>query len=95
MALGFTQTVTEMSTGRLLGVKRGRRVRRITSPPTITRLCRQCEILNISQAYRPPQPATGIALQFFSVLFIVCTVSFIVCVALCAVFCLSVVRYFV
>jgi hypothetical protein len=31
----------------------------------------------------------------FGVAFIVCNVSFIVCVALCAVFCLSVVCYFV
>jgi hypothetical protein len=35
-------------------------------------------------------PVTGIAL-LFCVIFIVCNVSFTVCVALCAVFCLSVV----
>jgi hypothetical protein len=39
---------------------------------------------------------TGIALLcFFCVVFIVHNVSFIVCVALCPVFCLSVVCYFV
>jgi hypothetical protein len=37
----------------------------------------------------------AIALLFFGVAFAVCNVSFIVCVALCAVFRLSVVCYFV
>jgi hypothetical protein len=29
---------------------------------TVSRLCRQYGILNISQTYRPPRPLTGIAL---------------------------------
>jgi hypothetical protein len=49
----------------------------------------------MSQPYRPPRPVTRIALPFFCDVFIVFNVSFIVCIALCAVFCLSVVCYFV
>jgi hypothetical protein len=32
----------------------------------MSRLSRQCGILNISQAYRPPRPVAGIALLFFN-----------------------------
>jgi hypothetical protein len=38
MALGFTQNVTEMSTGRFLGVKRGRSVKLTSLPPSVSRL---------------------------------------------------------
>jgi hypothetical protein len=31
----------------------------------VSRLSRQCRILNISQPYRPPQPVTGIALLLY------------------------------
>jgi hypothetical protein len=51
-------------------------------------------MLDIPQPCRPPGPVTGIAL-FFCVVFIVCNVSFIVCVALCAVVCLRVMCCFV
>jgi hypothetical protein len=42
------------------GIERGRIVR-LTSPPSVSPLCRQCEIFDISQTYWPPGPVTGIA----------------------------------
>jgi hypothetical protein len=49
----------------LLGskVRPVRRTDKLTA--TCSRLSRQCVILNISQAYRPPRPDTGIALLLF------------------------------
>jgi hypothetical protein len=35
-----------------------------TLPPSVSKLSRQCGILNISQRYRPPSPVTGIALLY-------------------------------
>jgi hypothetical protein len=49
-----------------------------------------------STAHNPIASTTcyGENFTFYCVLFVVCNVSFIVCVALCAVFCLSAVCYF-
>jgi hypothetical protein len=51
------------------GVERGRWVGLTTLPPSVSRLSRQCRILNISQPYRPSRPITGTALVLYKMLF--------------------------
>jgi hypothetical protein len=47
--------VSYLSGGKELPVRRAENL-----PPSVSRLSRQCGILNISQPYRSPRPVTGI-----------------------------------
>jgi hypothetical protein len=69
MSLEFSQPLTEMSTRNIKiimfrDVKCGRCIGLTTLPPSVSRLSRQCGILNISQPYSSPRPVTGLALLY-------------------------------
>jgi hypothetical protein len=68
LALVLIQPLTESIRKSFWGVKRGRRVKLTTSPPSVSLLSRQWGILDDSQPYSLPRPVRGIALLYFTLI---------------------------
>jgi hypothetical protein len=67
-ALGFVQPLKEMSTknrNKFLGNKARQAYKAQNFTLSMSRLYRQCGILNISQTYKPPRPVIGIFIFFY------------------------------
>jgi hypothetical protein len=68
MVLGLTQPLTDVSTRKCSWeAERGRQLGLTTSLPSVSRLHKECEILNILQPYRPSHHVTGMAVLLYTV----------------------------
>jgi hypothetical protein len=65
MALGPTNRNEHQESS--WGVKDGRRVSLRILPPSVSRLCRKCGSLDVSQTYGPSRTVTGTVLSFYKI----------------------------